>query len=462
MPVKQYLKKSVLDATFDRLQYLFDNFDKVIISFSGGKDSGLMLQLAMDYALTIDFPKDRLFIYYQNNESNTQATNEFVDEMMDKYADRAQLFHFCQPFALRNSVSSYEMWWYPFDPEKKDAWISQPPDKPYVYTMDNNILEGYWKYKSGYHEHAYAFGRWVRDKCAPIGGTVVQLVGLRADESLQRYSAVVNKVDIYKGQKWITTIAKDVYSAMPIYDWTMEDVWTGHARFKYRYNKIYDLMYRAGVPVGSMRVASFFNDAAKSTLNMLRVLEPQTWARAVNRVAGANFAAIYSGTKGLGKVITLPKRFKKWREYEKFLLSTLPQEMRDHYMRKFIFSVKFWNKTGAGMDEEQIAKLQKLGFHLKFNGTSPYSKGHRLRRVCILGATPNDMDAMGNPDGLPSVRRRVKCILRNDTCCLSMGFGLTAMQQKRVNLVKAAGNAAKKALDDEPAGSDGLSIVDVN
>ncbi len=452
MSAKNYVDKNVLEATLDRLQYVFTEFEKVIISFSGGKDSGLLLQFVMDYAKAIDFPKDRLFIYYQDNESNMASTNEFVLQMEDTYADRARVFHFCQPFALRNAVSVYEMWWFPFDPDKKDAWISQPPDRPYVYTMANNPLEGYWTYKAGYHEHAQAFGRWVRDQCEPKGGKVVQLLGVRADESLQRYSAIVNKVDVYKGQKWITSGAKDVYSAMPIYDWTTEDIWTGHARFKYKYNRAYDLMYKAGVALGNMRIASFFNDAAKSTLNMLRVLEPATWAKAINRVSGANFAAIYAGTRAMGKDMRLPAHFKKWREYEKFLLATLPQDMRDNYVKHFIFSVKFWNKTGAGMEEERIDKLKELGFHLKFNGNSPYSKGHRLRRVCILGATPDNMDCMGSPNDLPSVKRRVRCLLANDTCLLGMGFGLSAAQARKVKFVKEAGTAAMKALKEEENG----------
>ena len=49
--LKQYRKQNVLDAAIDRINYTFDNFEKVYISFSGGKDSTVMMHLVMDQAI---------------------------------------------------------------------------------------------------------------------------------------------------------------------------------------------------------------------------------------------------------------------------------------------------------------------------------------------------------------------------------------------------------------------------
>ena len=43
---KVYLEKNVLDAAFERLEFIFDNFDNIYFSVSGGKDSSVMVQLA--------------------------------------------------------------------------------------------------------------------------------------------------------------------------------------------------------------------------------------------------------------------------------------------------------------------------------------------------------------------------------------------------------------------------------
>lgn len=47
---KRYLDKNVLDAARERIEFTFDNFNKVYVSFSGGKDSTVMLHLIMDEA----------------------------------------------------------------------------------------------------------------------------------------------------------------------------------------------------------------------------------------------------------------------------------------------------------------------------------------------------------------------------------------------------------------------------
>lgn len=47
--MKHYLDKNVYEATQERLKFIFENFDNVYVSFSGGKDSGLLLNLVLDY-----------------------------------------------------------------------------------------------------------------------------------------------------------------------------------------------------------------------------------------------------------------------------------------------------------------------------------------------------------------------------------------------------------------------------
>ena len=48
--MKIYSKKNVLDAAYERINYLFDEFENVVIGFSGGKDSTTVLNLALKVA----------------------------------------------------------------------------------------------------------------------------------------------------------------------------------------------------------------------------------------------------------------------------------------------------------------------------------------------------------------------------------------------------------------------------
>ena len=47
---KKYLEKNVLDAALERLEIIFENFDNIYFSVSGGKDSSVMVQLANQVA----------------------------------------------------------------------------------------------------------------------------------------------------------------------------------------------------------------------------------------------------------------------------------------------------------------------------------------------------------------------------------------------------------------------------
>ena len=47
--IRQYLEQDVYEALQDRLKLIFEEFDNIFVSFSGGKDSGLLLNLVLDY-----------------------------------------------------------------------------------------------------------------------------------------------------------------------------------------------------------------------------------------------------------------------------------------------------------------------------------------------------------------------------------------------------------------------------
>lgn len=195
------------------------------------------------------------------------------------------------------------------------------------------------------------------------------------------------------------------------------------------------MYYKAGLTPSQMRVASPFNEYAKDSLNLYRVLEPKTWTKLLGRVEGANFAAIYGRSKVMGyRHITLPFGH-TWESYTKFLLDTLPTRMRNNYVKKFKTSIEFWHNTGGGLSEESIQELLNKGYKISRNGVSNYTVDKKSR-IIFLQKIPDHTDDIISTKDIPSWKRMCCCILKNDHLCRTMGFGLTRKQQNRIDLIR--------------------------
>lgn len=428
---KLYLDISVYDAFEQRLDYIFSEFENIYVSFSGGKDSGLLLNLVVQYMRDRGI-KRRIGLMHQDFEAQYSATTEFVTKMFEKYAGDMDAYWICLPMGSKTSLSNYDLYWYPWDPQKENIWVRPMPENRWVINLDNCPFD-FYREKMLQEDLYKGFSRWYHNR---HGGRTVSLIGMRCDESLSRYSAIVNKKYAYKGQNWISHMYKDVWAASPLYDWTVEDIWTANAKFGFEYNRIYDLMYKAGVPLSRMRVASPFNEWAAQSLNMYRVLEPAVWAKLVGRVQGANFAAIYGNTKAMGyREITLPPGH-TWESYTMFLLSTLPEAVRQNYLEKFNFSIEFWHKTGGGFAEDVIDEIRSRGYKIRENGVSNYTKGGKTR-IVFDGDIPDDTDDVKSTTDIPSWKRMCFCILKNDHLCRFMGFGPNKRQQAQIDAIKS-------------------------
>ena len=429
--VREYFLQNVYEAFQQRIKLIFEEFDNIYISFSGGKDSGLLLNMVLDYQKAY-YPDRRVAVFHQDFEAQYTVTTEYVEKTFERIREDVEPYWVCLPMATRTALSSYQMYWYPWDDKKEESWVRPMPDKDYVINLDNNPMMTY-RYRMHQEDLAKQFGRWFR--MSHGDRKTVCLLGMRADESLQRYSGFLNKKYGYKGECWITKQFKDVWCASPMYDWSVQDVWHAYAQFGYEYNHLYDLYYMAGLTVGQMRVASPFNDYSKDSLNLYRVIDPQIWVKLVGRVQGANFASIYGKTKAMGyRNATLPAGH-TWKSYTFFLLDTLPVRLRNNYVKKFNTSMEFWHKTGGGLDEETIQELEAHGYDIRRNGVSNYTL-NKKSRIIFTGKIPDHTDDIKSSRDIPSWKRMCFCILKNDHICRFMGFGMTREQQRRINMIR--------------------------
>ncbi len=428
--VREYLELNVFDALQDRFKLVFEEFDNIYISFSGGKDSGLLLNLLLDFG-DKHYPNQPIGVFHQDFEAQYTVTTEYIERTFERIKDRVEPYWVCLPMATRTAVGNYEMFWYPWDDKKEDSWVRPMPDKEYVINLKNNPMTTY-RYRMHQEDLAKQFGRWYRMSHGKKRRCVCWECGRTNPFSDTADFLIKNTVT--KESAGLENILKTCGAHLRFM--------TGHIRisgmptvFSYDYNKLYDLYYKAGLKVSQMRVASPFNDYSKDSLNLYRVIDPEIWAKLVGRVQGANFASIYGRTKAMGyRNVTLPEGH-TWKSYTIFLLDTLPARLRNNYVKKFNTSIQFWHETGGGLDEEAIRELEEHGYQIRRNGVSNYTR-NKKSRVVFIGKIPDNTDDIRSTKDIPSWKRMCYCILKNDHTCRFMGFGMTRQQQKRVDLIR--------------------------
>lgn len=413
--LKRNLDKNVLEAAQERISYIFDEFENICMSFSGGKDSGVCLNLMIDEARK----RGRKFgVMHIDVEAEYQFTSEFIKRMIENNRDVIIPYWICLPMESPNSLSYLNPTWIWWDKDKEPIWVREMPKMDYVINENNNSIDFYTP-KMPFEEFIKHFGTWYGK-----GEKTAIIVGIRTQESLNRFRAICNNKYNYKGKKYSTSLEGDVYNFYPIYDWQVQDIWTYNGKFHKDYNKLYDLFYKAGVPISKMRVDEPFGNESKAGLSLFKVIEPYTWSKVVNRVSGANFGNIYHGTKIMKSNYTLPKNH-TWKSFTKFLLSTLPGPTRAHYLEKFIKFIRYWNKKGCPVTDEMITELkEKFSDYIEITGEIS-NRGSKDKVVVKFKKLPDEIPKLDSKKDFPSWRRLAMVLIKNDYVCKSLSFQAT-------------------------------------
>lgn len=389
-------KKNVYEAAKERYDYIYQNFEKVIISFSNGKDSGVLLNLAIEAAKRNNkLPVKAMYI---DMEAQYKHAIDYTERMFNR--PEVDPLWICLPLHLRNGVSQFQPHWLCWDPDKKDAWVRDMPKHPSVISDENYFP--FFRRGMEFEEFVPEFAKWFSD-----GKKTACVIGIRSDESLNRFRTIASQTKItYNGFQWTTKLFRDkpneIYNAYPIYDWRTDDIWIANGKFGWDYNRIYDLMYMAGVSIHKQRLCQPYGDDQRQGLYLFKALEPETWAKVVNRVEGANFGNRYSETDRtvLGNFkVNLPPGH-TYETYAKFLLNSMPPYLRDHYQNKIDKFLSWWNKEGfPNVPDKADPKLEAK------------------RKV-------------------PSWRRICKVLLKNDYWCKGLSFSQTKREmEKQIEII---------------------------
>jgi predicted phosphoadenosine phosphosulfate sulfurtransferase len=380
MQLKRPISKNVLTAAKERISFTFDNFEKILLSFSGGKDSSVMFHLVMEEAIQRGRKIGVMLIDF---EAQYRATSDHANEMFDLYKDHIDLHWICLPIKLRNAVSNYQPTWTCWDFNHKDDWVRKMPSR-------NGVVSDLSHYpffvpNLEFEEFIIMFADWYS-----AGKPLATFVGIRADESLNRFRTIaIADKETYQGKRWTTKVVGDVYNIYPIYDWKTKDIWIYNRKSKKCYNHIYDLMHQAGVPLSQQRLCQPYGDDQRKGLWLYHILEPQSWFKVVSRVNGANSGALYinetGNINGVNKISLPPGH--TYKSFCNLLLSTLPEISRNHFIQRFKDHIRGWRKRG-------------------YRGEIP-------------DKAPRELE---NKHWVPSWRRLCKVLLRNDWWCKGLGM----------------------------------------
>ncbi len=378
--LKQYSESvNVLDAARQRISETFDSCHKVYVSFSGGKDSTVMLHLVMEEAIRRG---RRVGVLIIDLEAQYKATMDHIELCVDKYAEHIELFWVCLPMALRNAVSNFDPRWQCWEPGVE--WVRQPPK----CAITDPTYFDFFKPGMEFEEFMVLFGLWYSQG---ITGRTAAFVGIRTDESLNRFRTIASRTkQTLGGRPYTTHVDGTLYNIYPIYDWAVSDLWHWHYENPTApYNVIYDYMHKAGLTPAQMRLCQPYGDDQRRGLWLFHVLEPQTWFKVVNRVNGANGGALY--VQETGNINGYNKIDKPaghtWESFCTLLLQSLPNTTSEHYMKRFRVFIKWWTARGypEGIPDEAPACLEN-------------------KRIA------------------PSWRRMCKVLLRNDYWCKGLAF----------------------------------------
>lgn len=318
--MRMYLEQNVLEKARERVRWLINEFETVVVNVSAGKDSAVCFYLT--YEMAKEMGELPIHAFWIDQEFEYQASEDLVTTWFEY--DGVEPLWLQIPKRLTNPFSHDEAYMTGWDPEQEDVWIREKDPRA---VHENKYIDYPWHFDE-------VFGEVLCHEFDP--DTTCSIGGVRTEESPLRYLGVTQH-NVYKGITWGTMNKGGMPAFYPIYDWTYSDEWKFLHENEYEYHPIYDFQYRKGVSVREMRCGNLNSELATGQVERLQEFEPDTWDKFV-----ARWPEVQQARNDVLSYIPdePPFHIESWREYRNYLLEQMV-EVEEH---KQIFKRRFFNQ----------------------------------------------------------------------------------------------------------------------
>lgn len=296
----------VFTEALNRLRVLYEEGHRIVVAFSGGKDSTCVLELArIAAAETGRLPVE---VVMRDEEIMLPGTFEYAERIYHEPDIDMHWVYANQP--IINAFNRESPFWWVFDPLlEPEQWVRQPP--PFAYKIPELNIE-----------HLVTAEKFP----APEGKETINVMGLRVAESARRL------LGLHSSGGYLTKRNRvGVRAARPIYDWNDTDVWRAIRDNKWDYNSAYDAMVRDGRSPSMMRIAPpTMSAAGVKDLELARKTWPRWFDRVCERIPGLRTAAMF------GKRALMPERRlgETWEQtYQRECIDEAPEWIRERAIK---------------------------------------------------------------------------------------------------------------------------------
>lgn len=303
--------RNVFDEALERVIDTMEGGHRLVVSFSGGKDSCVLLNIVLQAAEFTGY--GRVDVVMRDEEILFPGTYEYADRVAQD--ERVIFHHLIANQPIINCFNRANPYWWVFDRlVDPDDWVRLPPHYDWA---GRPALDPYVEWSPPTWSPG---GRVLvipepnieamihKERFPPAEGKeLVDVIGIRVSESRGRLFGIYSS----KGHMTKARKGTGVRKSRPIYDFSDSDIWRAIHVNKWDYSKAYDVLYRSGAPRHDLRIAPpTMNAAGTRILGTAAAAWPRWFDRVQDRCPGVKSAAQF----GIRAVTPNRRRGESWEQ----------------------------------------------------------------------------------------------------------------------------------------------------